>query len=178
MSTGRTRNIRVSSARSAILWDEIEAAGVPEIKGVWCHEAGCTRLINIVAIKQRYAGHARQAGIIASQCHSSAYMNRFTIIVDEDVDPFQTDAVLWAMATRCDPARDIVVTDRCWSSKIDPLVDLGKTSFNSRAIIDACRPWEKLDTFPQVTERTPDLFWAAIRIDPITEVYLPEEELE
>lgn len=145
-----------SYIRSALLWDEMEAAGVPEIKGVWCHEAGCTRLINIVAIKQRYAGHSRQAALIASQCHSSAYMNRFTIVVDEDVDIFDTDAVLWAAATRCDPAKDIVTTERCWSSKIDPLVDLKETPFNSRAIIDATRPWERLSTFPQVTERTPE----------------------
>jgi len=144
-----------SYIRSALLWDEMEAAGVPEIKGVWCHEAGSTRLINIIAIKQRYAGHARQAGLIASQIHSAAYMNRFTIVVDEDVDIFDTDAVLWAMATRCDPAIDLVILERCWSSRLDPLVTPTDPTFNSRAVIDACRPWEKLSTFPKVTERTP-----------------------
>lgn len=145
-----------SYIRSALLWDELEAAGVPEIKGVWCHEAGSTRLINIIAIKQRFAGHSRQAGLIASQVHSAAYMNRFTIVVDEDVDPFDTDAWLWAMATRCDPATNIVSIDRCWSSNLDPLVTPGQATFNSRAIIDACRPWERLKEFPKVTERTPE----------------------
>ncbi len=145
-----------SYIRSALLWDELEAAGVPEINGVWCHEAGSTRLINIISIKQRFAGHSRQAGLIASQVRSAAYMNRFTIIVDEDVDPFDTDAVLWAMATRCDPATNIVTIDRCWSSNLDPLVTPGEVTFNSRAIIDACRPWEKLKKFPKVTERTPE----------------------
>ena len=145
-----------SYIRSALLWDEMEAAGVPEVKGVWCHEAGSTRLINIISIKQRYAGHSRQAALIASQCHSAAYMNRFTIVVDDDVDPFDTDAVLWAMATRCDPKTNLVILDRCWSSKLDPLVTPGEIPFNSRAIIDACRPWEKLAQFPKVTERTPE----------------------
>jgi len=145
-----------SYIRSALLWDELEAAGVPEIKGVWCHEAGSTRLINVISIKQRYAGHARQAGLIAAQCHAAAYMNRFTIVVDEDVDSFDTDNVLWAIATRCDPATDLVILDRCWSSNLDPLVTPGEPTFNSRVIVDACRPWEKLDTFPKVTERTPE----------------------
>ena len=72
------------------------------------------------------------------------------------MDPFDTDAVLWAMATRCDPATSIVILDRCWSSHLDPLVSTGAIPFNSRAVIDACRPWEKLKTFPKVTERTPE----------------------
>lgn len=46
--------------------------------------------------------------------------------------------------------------DRCWSSNLDPLVTPGEPTFNSRAIIDACRPWEKLKEFPKVTERTPE----------------------
>ena len=74
----------------------------------------------------------------------------------EDVNPFETDNVLWAMSTRCDPVKDLVVLDRCWSSNLDPLVIPGNPTFNSRVIIDACRPWEDLDTFPKVTERTPE----------------------
>jgi 4-hydroxy-3-polyprenylbenzoate decarboxylase len=29
-----------SMFRSAMIWDEIEKAGVPDVRGVWCHEAG------------------------------------------------------------------------------------------------------------------------------------------
>jgi len=51
----------------------------------------------------QYAGHAKQAGLIASQCHAGAYGNRFVVVVDDDIDPSDMDKVVWAMCTRFDP---------------------------------------------------------------------------
>ena len=56
-------------------------------KGVWSHAAGGSRLWLTVSIKQMYAGHSKQAGLIASQCHAGAYVNRFVVVVDDDIDP-------------------------------------------------------------------------------------------
>ena len=39
-----------------------------------------------VAIKQRYPGHATQAGLIAAQCGASAYASKYIVVTDEDVD--------------------------------------------------------------------------------------------
>ena len=89
--------------RSGAVWNQLEAAGVPEVKGVWAHAAGGSRLWLTVAIKQQYAGHAKQAGLIASQCHAGAYANRFVVVVDDDIDPADMDKVVWAMCTRFDP---------------------------------------------------------------------------
>src|SRR5215831_8001032 len=83
--------------RSGAVWNQLEAAGVPEVKGVWSHEAGGSRLWLTVAIKQMYGGHAKQAGLIASQCHAGAYANRFVVVVDDDIDPANMDQVVWAM---------------------------------------------------------------------------------
>ena len=38
--------------RSGAVWNQLEAAGVPEVKGVWAHAAGGSRLWLTVAIKQ------------------------------------------------------------------------------------------------------------------------------
>ena len=83
----------VKAASSGTRW---EKAGVPDVKGVWCHEAGGGRLLNIISIKQRYPGHARQAGMVASQVHAGAYLGRYVIVVDDDIDPTKTFDVLWA----------------------------------------------------------------------------------
>ena len=56
--------------RSALIWQQMEAAGIPDIQGVWCHEADGARLLTIVSIKQRYPGHAKQAGMVAAYCHA------------------------------------------------------------------------------------------------------------
>lgn len=143
--------------RSALIWEQMEAAGVRDIQGVWCHEAGGSRLLVIVSIKQRFPGHARQAGFVASQCHAGAYLGRYVIVVDEDIDPTNTNDVLWALSTRTDPEKDIDFIRRAWSGPLDPIIPKGQKGFNSRAIIDATRPYEWKDEFPPVAESSPEL---------------------
>jgi len=143
--------------KSALIWDQVERAGVPDVKGVWCHEAGGGRLLNIIAIKQRYPGHARQAMLVASQVHAGAYLGRYVVVVDEDIDPTNTFDVLWALATRSDPVESIEIIRRCWSGPLDPRIQPGKKGFNSRAVIDACRPFEWIKDFPPVAESSPEL---------------------
>jgi 3-polyprenyl-4-hydroxybenzoate decarboxylase len=59
------------------------------------------------------------------------------------------------MSTRCDPAEDIEIMRKSWGSKVDPLLEDPTAPYMSRAIIDACRPFEKLATFPKVAASTP-----------------------
>ena len=140
--------------RSALLHDALAAAGVPDVRAVWAHEIGGARMFNVVAIKQRYAGHARQAGHILSQCGVGAYMSRYSVVVDDDIDPSNLQEVMWAVATRSDPAIDIDIIQRGMGSKNDPMYVAYPydAPFSSKAIIDACRPWDHLEDFPAVAE--------------------------
>jgi len=135
----------------------MEKAGVPDVVNVWCHEAGGTRLFTVVSIRQRYAGHARQAGLVASSCRAGAYLGRIVVVVDEDVDVTDLNEVIWAISTRCDPKEDLQILDRCWSGPLDCRIPVGKKGFNSRVIIDATRPWEWKDKFPAVADLSPQL---------------------
>src|SRR2546423_5646185 len=83
--------------RSGAVWNQLEAAGVPEVKGVWAHPAGGSRLWLTVAIRQLYGGHSKQAGMIASQCHAGAYANPGGVGGDDDIDPADMDPVGWAV---------------------------------------------------------------------------------
>ncbi|HEY8486406.1 MAG TPA: UbiD family decarboxylase [Limnochordales bacterium] len=145
--------------RSALLHDALEAAGVPDVRAVWAHEVGGARMLTVVSIKQRYAGHARQAGHVASQCGVGAYLGRYTIVVDDDIDPANLQEVMWAVATRSDPEVDIDIIRGAMGSKNDPLsvAYRRKAPFSSRAIIDACRPFDFLEEFPPVAEASPEL---------------------
>jgi 4-hydroxy-3-polyprenylbenzoate decarboxylase len=134
--------------RSGAVWNQLEAAGVPEVKGVWAHAAGGSRLWLTVSIKQMYAGHSKQAGLIASQCHAGAYVNRFVVVVDDDIDPADMDRVIWAMCTRFDPREGMEVLRGCWSSALDPMAYAPDDPRNARVVIDACRPWSRRATFP------------------------------
>lgn len=154
---GYTRKWR-APLKAALVWDDLEAAGVPDVRGVWYHEAaGAAYLFLVVSIKQRYPGHARQAGLIATQCHAAAYLGRYTVVVDDDIDATNLDEVLWAVCTRSDPEKDIEVLRRCWSGPLDPIIPRDRKGFNSRAIIDATRPYEWLDAFPPVSRSSREL---------------------
>jgi UbiD family decarboxylase len=140
--------------RSALLYDALIASGVPDVQAVWAHEIGGARMFNVVSIKQRYAGHARQAGHILNQCGVGAYMSRYSVVVDEDIDPSNLQEVMWAVATRSDPATSIDIIQRGMGSKNDPMYVTYPydAPFSSKAIIDACRPYDYLDKFPPVAE--------------------------
>jgi UbiD family decarboxylase len=150
--------------RSALLVDALQAAGVPDVAGVWAHEIGGARMFNVVSIRQRYAGHARQAGHILNQCGVGAYMSRYTIVVDEDIDPSNLQEVMWAVATRSDPDLDIDIIKRGMGSKNDPMsiAYQYKAPFNSKAIIDACRPFDYIREFPEVAEASKELQQATL----------------
>jgi UbiD family decarboxylase len=158
--------------KSAMIQDELVKIGVRDVRSVWAHEVAGGRLLIVVAIRQRFCGHSRQAGYIAAQCPAAAYMNRFVIVVDEDVDPMNLEEVIWAMTTRCDPAEDIEILRKSWGSKVDPLLDDPGAPYMTRAVIDACRPFEKLATFPAVAESSPANMratvdkWKALFADP------------
>ncbi|MDX6522998.1 MAG: hypothetical protein QOI17_511, partial [Gaiellales bacterium] len=131
--------------------------GLPGVEGVWAHEVGGGRQLLAVAIHQQYAGHARQAAYLTAQLPSAAYMNKFVIVVDADVDPRSLNDVMWAVCTRTDPADDIETMRQTWGSRVDPLRMQGAPPFNSRAVIDACRPWARLKDFPRVAESSREL---------------------
>jgi 4-hydroxy-3-polyprenylbenzoate decarboxylase len=146
--------------RSALLRENIVKAGVPGVTAAWAHEIGNARLFLAVAISQRYPGHARQAGHIAAMCHVAAYCGRYVVVVDDDIDPSDLQEVMWAMLTRSDPATSIEIIRGAWSTPLDPRIEPERRAVgdytNSRAIIDACRPYHWRDKFPEVNAPSPE----------------------
>ena len=142
--------------RSSLVWNALDEAGVPDVKGVWCHPS-CGRFLTVVSIKQRYPGHARQTGMIASQCRTGAYLGRYVIVVDDDVDITDSEEVLWVLSSRSDPAQSIDILRRAWSGPLDPRIPRDEVGHSSRAVIDATRPYEWRDKFPKVSGHSAEL---------------------
>jgi UbiD family decarboxylase len=140
----------ILSSRGILIWNELEALGIPNIIGV-NYSWGMT----IIAIKQAFPGHAMRAahGALGG---TAGYHGRFVVLVDEDIDPFDLKDVLWAVATRCDPETSLDVCRRIWSYKIDPRLPKHKKEAGDYtgavAIIDACKPYHWIDEFPRTTK--------------------------
>lgn len=142
---------------SAELWNTLERIGIPGIKTVCCHEVGHSILLNVISIEQLYAGHSKEVALAAVRgAHGTG---RYTIIVEDDIDPFNLDQVMWAMLTRGMPDRNRVqVIENYRASNHDPSIPLAekkkyvmppKPLYSSRVIIDTCRPYEhKADWYP------------------------------
>jgi 4-hydroxy-3-polyprenylbenzoate decarboxylase len=175
--------VRTNPMRSAMLWNQMEQTGVPEIKGIWFLESGAAHFTIAVSIKQSYPGHARQAGMAAAGCRQGAYLNRFVIVVDDDIDPTNEDDVWWAMATRCDPATSIDVFPGSWASPLDPRLDPERRErrdyTNSRALVYACKPYHWINEYPSVVKNiTPELLEKIIHKYPEAVADIPEEDLK
>ncbi len=143
---------------AAAIWNYLESADVPEVRGVWSFVGGSApgggAPFIVISIKQRYHGHAQQAAVAALGCRAGNYHGRFIVVVDEDIDPTNLSEVIWAISTRCDPKTAITVVDGCWSTPLDPAMPPDKKDAsdfsNSRALINACRPYVWKDKFPPV----------------------------
>ncbi|HEY7168531.1 MAG TPA: UbiD family decarboxylase [Candidatus Binatia bacterium] len=134
---------------AANVWLALEKAGVTDVQAAWEYT---TRYVTVISIKQKYGGHAKRAAL-ALLGSTYGYHRRFIIIVDDDIDPSNIDDVLWALATRCDPATAINVINEAWSTPLDPRITPEARSqrnfTNSVAIINACRPYHWKDQFAQ-----------------------------
>lgn len=151
------------SLRAGLLWDQLESAGVQDVVGVYDH----TKYLWVVALKQRYGGHAKQAAHVALAASASARHGRYVVVVDEDIDPTNLKEVLWAMETRVDPAKDIEIVEGCWSTPLDPRMTpeqkATRDHTNSRAIFYAVRPFAWRDKFPQVSRVKRELRDAVVK---------------
>jgi 4-hydroxy-3-polyprenylbenzoate decarboxylase len=152
-----------SVMKSAMILDGLTSSGLTGVTGVWAHECGGGRLLIAVALKQAYGGHSRQAAYLTAQGPFSAYMNRYVIVVDDDIDPRNLDEVMWAVCTRSDPANDIEIMTKSWGDSVDPVLSSSNLPYNSRAVIDACRDFHLLTKFPKVAHPNESLIQAARR---------------
>lgn len=139
-----------STIRSAKIWNDLDKLGIQGIRGVYCPPAaaGAFAMI-IVSLEQKYAGHASQVLALASQVPGGAYISKWIIAVDEDVDPTDMNQVLWAMATRSTPADDIDILRNTRGSPLDPAQNpQEKRFFGSKALINACKDYRHIRSFP------------------------------
>jgi UbiD family decarboxylase len=70
-----------------------------------------------VSVEQRVSGQSKNA--ILAVLGADLYMKR-VVVVDHDVDIFNDRQVNWAIATRCQPDRDILVVTNARGSDLDP----------------------------------------------------------
>ena len=83
----------------------------PEITDFYLPPEGCSYRMAVVQIRKAYPGHARRV-MMGVWSHLRQFMyTKFIIVVDDDIDVRHWPDVIWAMTTRCDPARDTLMVE-------------------------------------------------------------------
>ena len=121
-------------------WHRLLKSGVPGIHEVYATEMGCAQFMMVVSMKQQfYFGNVRQ---VIDTIFGSMHTVKWIIVVDDDIDIYDRGQVEWALATRVQPHRDIIVSDdRCAGMMLDPSIPLEMRKYplvqGSRIGIDA-----------------------------------------
>ena len=90
----------------------------PEIVDFWLPPEGCSYRIAVVSIRKAYPGHAKRVMMAVWSYLRQFMYTKWVIVVDEDIDARNWKDVMWAVATRMDPTRDITIVE---STPIDYL---------------------------------------------------------
>ncbi len=130
------------------MWNVLEYAGIPGITGVWFGLGLVWPVFCVIGVKQEYAGHAKQAALVACGCRTNTVGGLFIVTVDEDIDITNERDVLWAITQRADI--DSIELISGIMTKAAAPKKAGGPLVNDRIIIDACWPYEKRDHFPVI----------------------------
>lgn len=131
----------------------------PEIIDFWLPPEGCSYRVAVVSIKKSYPGHAKRIMMgIWSYLRQFTY-TKFIIVTDSDINVRNWEDVIWAISTRMDFKRDVVVIDNTPIDYLDfatPQSELGaKMGFDATNKIypETTREWgKKIEMDPEIIE--------------------------
>lgn len=114
----------------------------PEVKAVHVTPGGTTRHHVVVAIRKRHPSEARNLMLALLAAPLGA---KLVTVVDEDIDVFDPFQVEWAVNTRMQPDRDVLVLPDMYSPTLDPSAPAPRTS--AKMGIDATMPLEGRESY-------------------------------
>ena len=131
---------------SAMAWHTLEQAGVANVTGVW---RGKWPEMLRIQIRKSHRGHAQQAANALWGSHLGNYAAKHVIVVDDDIDIHDWEAIEWALCYRVNAGLgDIATFAGTSGSMLDPSVpsaDRNSVKYGhglwTRVLIDATINW-------------------------------------
>lgn len=132
LSGGDEHLMFMGMPREPLIHEAVSKA-VPHVAGVRLTEGGSMWLHGVVSIRKQHEGDGKNAIMAAFGAHTS--MKQVTV-VDEDIDIYSDREVEWAVATRFQADRGLVVLHGARGSSLDPSAG----EMTSKVGIDATKP--------------------------------------
>ncbi|NMC58856.1 MAG: UbiD family decarboxylase [Candidatus Methanofastidiosa archaeon] len=134
MPGGYEHFLLMGMPREPIIYEGVSKV-VPKVYGVRLTEGGNCWLHGVVSIKKQKEGDGKNAILAALGSHPS--MKR-VVVVDEDIDIYNDTDVEWAIATRFQADKDLLILNNAAGSSLDPSVKGDGTT--AKVGIDATMP--------------------------------------
>jgi 4-hydroxy-3-polyprenylbenzoate decarboxylase len=140
----------------------------PEIRDLWLPPEGCSYRVMVVSIDKRYPGQARRIMMGLWSILPQFNYTKMIIAVDGDINVRSWDDVIWALSTRFDASRDLVVVENTPIDYLDfasPKSGLGgKLGLDATAKIGAetDREWGRVLTMSPEVKAKVDGIWASL----------------
>jgi len=114
---------------------------VPSVTGVYMPPSGCCVFTAYVRIKKKVAGEGKSAGLAALSAEPNLKM---AVVVDDDINIYDEEEVLWAISTRFEADVGLTVLPNMMGAHLDPSsygeLRTEKGPMTTKLIIDATRP--------------------------------------
>ncbi len=130
---GLEHAILMGFPREAAIWEAVSRA-VPKVRKVRLTPASGGWLHAVISIEKQHEGDGKTAIMAAFAAHPSL---KHVIVVDSDVDPDNPWEVEWAIATRFQADKDLVIVRNARGSTLDPSSEDGLTA---KMGLDATKP--------------------------------------
>ena len=143
----------------------------PEIKDFYLPPEGCSYRVAVVRLDKAYPGHAKRVMFAVWSYLRQFMYTKFVIVVDDDVNARDWNDVIWALATRVDPARDFTLVENTPIDYLD--FASSRAGLGSKVGIDATNKWPgetqrqwgtPIRMSAEIKERV-DTIWASLGID-------------
>jgi len=138
LPSGAEHRFLMGLPHEVLIWAAVSKV-LPKVYAVNLSSGGSGWLHAIIAIEKQLDGDGKNALLAAFAAHPSL---KHAVVVDSDIDVFNVSDVEWAIATRFQASKDLIVINNVRGSTLDSSADQ-ETGLTTKMGVDATRPFSK-----------------------------------
>jgi 2,5-furandicarboxylate decarboxylase 1 len=158
----REHNLAGVLAFEASLYDSVKKL-VPSVTGIYMPPSGCCVFTAYVRIKKRVPGEGKSAGLAALSAEPNL---KIIVVVDDDIDIYNEEEVLWAISTRFEADVGLTMIPNIMGAHLDPSaygeVRTERGPMTTKLVLDATRP-ATLGFAERI--RPPEDLWRKVKLE-------------
>jgi 2,5-furandicarboxylate decarboxylase 1 len=138
LPSGAEHRLLMGVPHEVLIWEAVSKV-VPRVHAVNLSAGGCGWLHAVISVEKQLDGDGKNVLLAAFAAHPSL---KHAVVVDPDIDVFDVSSVEWAIATRFQAGKDLIVVNNVRGSTLDSSADQ-ETGSTTKVGVDATRPFAK-----------------------------------